>query len=114
MRKLRIIISIMILTLLIIPLISLKFIQPYEFMGVIVLLFFIINPIVSMIISSMVGKDINKLWWIPIVFSIGFLFCYWIILKEIILDLTIYALIYLILGILCMFISWIIAKKIKK
>lgn len=114
MKKMRIIISIMVVTLLIIPLILLKFIQPYEFMGVIVLLFFIINPINAVIVNLMAGKDIKKFWWVPIAFSILFLFSYWIILKEIILDLTIYSLIYLILGIICMLISWFVAKKIKK
>ena len=114
MKKIRIIILIMILTLLIIPLIFFKMIQPYEFMGVIVFLFFIINPINSMIVNLIVGKDIKKLWWVPIVFSVAFLFSYWIILKEIILDLIFYALIYLILGVLCMFVSWFIVRKLKK
>ena len=104
----------MILILLVIPYISINLSHPYDFMGLMVLLFFIINPLTTIGINIIIGSDIKKLWWIPILFSIIFLLSYWLILNEIILDLIIYAIIYLILGIISMFISFIISMKKKK
>ncbi len=113
-KKIRISIILMILILLVIPYISINLSHPYDFMGLMVLLFFIINPLTTIGINIIIGSDIKKLWWIPILFSIIFLLSYWLILNEIILDLIIYAIIYLILGIISMFISFIISMKKKK
>ena len=110
--KLTIIITMM-LILVITPLIVLKLAQPHEFMGITILLFFILNPVLAIFINSIIGKDIDKLWFIPLICSIIFLISYWIILKEIILDLMIYAIMYLITGIIAMFISFFISKKRK-
>lgn len=112
-KKLIIIITIMFFVLFIVPLILVKLAKPHEFMGIMIMLFFCVNPIASVIINSLIGKDIKKLWLIPMLFCIVFLFSYWIVLKEIILDLMFYAGIYLIIGLVFMFISSFVAKKIK-
>ena len=59
-KKLNIIIIVMLIVLLILPLIVINFAKPHEFMGVMIVLFFIINPIFAAIINLLVGKDIKK------------------------------------------------------
>ena len=102
---------IMFIVLLILPFICVKTVKPHEFMGLMILLFFIINPITSAIINSIIGKDIKKMWWMPIMFCIIFLLSYWLVLEEIILDLMFYAIIYLIIGIVFMLLSFFIARR---
>ena len=112
-KKIIIAVTIMFLVLTIIPFIFINLSQPHEFMGVMMLLFFVVNPIATATINSMIGNDVKKLWWMPILFCIMFLLSYWLILKEIILDLTIYAIGYLVIGFIFMFISKFISRKIK-
>ena len=111
----------MLSSLLILPFILTQFAEPHEFMGVMILLFFIINTITTAVTNSIVGKDIKKLWWVSVAFPIMFLLSYWLVLKEIIIDLTFYAVIYLIIGLVFMIGSAIVANwkqksanKIKK
>lgn len=107
-----IIISIVeLVVLLALPLLFVNLAQPYEFMGLIMLLFFVINPVASILVGFFAGKDIKTLWWVSISFPIVFLLSYWFVLKEIIWDLTIYAMIYALLGFLTMIISWIAKRK---
>ena len=112
-KKLIIITIAAILVLVIIPLIFINLAQPHEFMGIMILLFFIINPILVIFVNLIIGKYMKKLWWIPLMFSIIFLISYWIILEEIIFDLIVYAIMYLIIGLIVMFISFFISKKRK-
>ena len=63
----------MLIILLILPFVFIQSAKPHEFMGIMMLLFFGVNPITTAIINSMIGKDIKKMWWIPIIFCIVFL-----------------------------------------
>lgn len=112
-RKIITLFIFMISILLVLPFILIQIVKPHEFMGVMIFLFFIINPIASAIINSIIGIDIKKLWWMPLLYSIIFLISYWLVLGEIILDLIFYAIIYLIIGIIFMVCSNFIIKKIK-
>ena len=112
-NKLIITITILLVVLLILPLILVNLAKPYKVMGIMMLLFFVVNPITTAIINFMVGKDLKKIWWMPILFSIVFLLCYWIVLKEVILDLLFYAGIYLIIGLVFMIISVFVTKRKK-
>ena len=85
-----------------------------EFMGSMILLFFVVNPITAAVINSMIGKDIRKLWWMPALFAIVFLLSYWLVLEEIIIDLIFYAVIYLIIGLIFMIGSLFFARKFRR
>ena len=111
-KKIKIMSVIMLTVLFILPLILINIVKSYEFMGIMIILFFVVNPITSVIINSMIGKDIKRIWWIPIFFCIIFLLSYWIILKEIILDLIVYTIGYLVIGVIFMFVSFFSSKKI--
>ena len=110
-KKLIMAITIMIFVLSVIPLILINLATPHEFMGVMILLFFMINPLAILIVSLMVSKDLKQLWWIPILFCILFLISYWIVLSGVILDLLVYAAIYLIIGACAMLVSYLINVK---
>ena len=112
-KKIFIILTIMLCVLLILPFIFIKISKPHEFMGITMMLFFVVNPLTTAIINLMIGKDINKMWWIPVEFCIIFLLSYWLVLEEIILDLIFYAVIYLVIGIIFMVGSWFFTKKFK-
>ena len=116
MKKEKIIVAIisMVAILLILPLIFLKTAEPHEFMGITMILFFAINPIATAVINLMFGKHMKKMWWLPVLFSIIFLLSYWVVLEEIIFDLTIYAVIYLFIGFIAMFISNALYSRRKK
>ena len=76
-KKILIILSIMLCVLLILPFIFIKISKPHEFMGITMMLFFVVNPLTTAIINSMIGKDIKEMWWMPILFCIVFLLSYW-------------------------------------
>ena len=105
---------IMVAILFILPFILVKVAEPHEFMGIMILLFFVVNPITAAVLNSMIGKYAKKLWWMPALFSVVFLASYWLVLKEIIIDLIFYAVIYLIIGLAFMIGTLFIARKFKK
>ena len=112
-KKIRIIIVLMLLILFVMPLILVNIIEPHEFMGIMIMLFLGVNPLIAAIVSLLVWKDTKRLWMIPILFCIVFLLSYWIVLKSIIFDLIFYTGIYLIVRLVFMFISLFFDKKIK-
>ena len=112
-KKMCIILTVMLCILLILPIILINISKPHEFMGITMMLFFVVNPLTTAIINSMIGKDIKKMWWMPILFCIVFLLSYWLVLEEIILDLVFYAVIYIIIGIIFMIGSWCFTQKFK-
>ena len=112
-KKIFIILTIILCILLVLPFILIKISKPHEFMGIMIILFFVVNPITTAIVNSMIGKDIKKLWYVPILFCIAFLLSYWLVLNEIILDLIFYAAIYMLIGIIFMIGSWLLVKKFK-
>ena len=113
-KKMIITFMIMLAVLFILPFIVVKAAEPHEFMGVMILLFFVVNPITAAVINSMIGKDIRKLWWMPTLFAIVFLLSYWLVLEEIIIDLIFYAVIYLIIGLIFMIGSLFVARKFRR
>ena len=110
-NKVVVTILIEIFVLLILPLIFVNLSKPHEAMGIFMIFFFVINPVASATTNMFVGKDIKKLWWFPILFALVFLLSYWIVLKEIVLDLTIYAIMYILIGYFVMAIFRIIKRK---
>ena len=113
-KKMIITFMIMLAVLFILPFIVVKVAEPHEFMGSMIILFFVVNPITAAVINSMIGKDIRKLWWMPALFATVFLLSYWLVLEEIIIDLIFYAVIYLIIGLIFMLGSLFVARKFRR
>ena len=113
-KKMIVTFIIMIAILFVLPFILVKVAEPHEFMGIMILLFFVVNPITAAVVNSLIGKYAKKLWWMPVLFPIAFLVSYWIVLEEIIIDLLFYAVIYFVIGLIFMIGSLFIARKFKR
>lgn len=74
-------------------------------MALCLILFFIVNPIYSAILGFRCGRDIRRMWNLPLVSSIAFLAGTWLFfdIKEV--WIIIYAAVYLIIGWTAMVIS---------
>ena len=74
-------------------------------MALCMILFFFVNPIYSAILGFRCGKDIRRMWNLPLVSSIAFLAGTWLFfdIKEV--WFIIYASVYLIIGLTAMGIS---------
>ena len=108
-KRILAVISIMLAVLLIAPLAVLNFANPMDGMGLMFLLFFAINPVASIIVGILSGRAVKKMWWTPLLFSAMFLLCCWLALQEVVWDLLVYAVIYLLLGTIAMTVTKVVA-----
>lgn len=101
--KIKIIISFVtiIFVLLLCPVIALQF-AGENGMAVCLIFFFAVNPVTACALGILAGTDIGKLWWIPVLTAALFAPLFWIAIGEIVLDLFIYSIGYLVFGILAM------------
>ena len=83
-------------------------------MAVCLLLFIAINPIYSVVIGIFVGKDVKHLWSLPVISAMLFLIGTWIFFDMGEMAFVLYAVVYLVLGIVTMLISMIIRKKAQR
>lgn len=74
-------------------------------MALCMMLFFIVNPLYSAIIGYQSGKDVHKMWTLPLVSSISFLTGTWLFFDIREPWFLVYAGIYLIVGYSAMIIS---------
>lgn len=83
-------------------------------MALCMLLFFIVNPIYSAILGFCCGKDIRRMWNLPLVSSIAFLAGTWLFfdIKEV--WFILYASVYLMIGWMAMGISKYLNNRIQK
>lgn len=83
-------------------------------MAVCLLLFIAINPIYSVVIGIFVGKDVKHLWSLPVISAMLFLIGTWIFFDMGEMAFVLYAVVYLVLGIVTMLISMIIRKRVQR
>lgn len=83
-------------------------------MALCMILFFIINPIYSAILGYGCGKDIRRMWNLPLVSAIAFLAGTWIFFDIHELWFIAYAGIYLAIGYIAMFISKHLSRCVQK
>ena len=88
--------------MLVLPVILLKFCVPEAAMSASMLLFFVLNPLNSLLIGLMSGTDIKRLFWLPILNAALFPLLFAIAIGEIVFDLYIYSAIYLAVGAVAM------------
>ena len=101
-KRIIVVMTVIFAILLIAPLAVLNFANPMDGMGLMFLLFFAVNPVASIFVGILSGASVKKLWWTPLLFGVMFLLCCWLALQEIVLDLVVYAVIYLLLGMIAM------------
>lgn len=80
-------------------------------MALCMMLFFIVNPIYSAILGYRCGKEIKKMWNLPLVSSIAFLAGTWLFFDIREVWFLIYAAAYLAIGWAAMFVSKYLRKN---
>ena len=99
------------LIMLLFPFLAVTFVKDDAGMAVCFILFYAVNPIYSVVIGIFAGKDIKSLWSLPIISSILFLAGTWLLFDMGEIAFIMYAVVYLILGLLVMVVSMLISKK---
>ncbi|NBJ95037.1 hypothetical protein [Parablautia muri] len=92
------------------PWLAATFVKGDAGMAVCFLLFFAVNPLYSVLIGAFAGKDIRRLWSLPVISSALFLIGTWIFFDMGESAFILYAAVYLVLGIAAM----LIKKKMQK
>ena len=100
--------------MLILPLLAISFVKVDAGMAVCFILFFAVNPIYSVIMGVFAGKNIERLWGMPVVSAVLFLLGSWIFFSMSEKAFLLYAGVYLILGIAAMTISMIIQRNVQR
>lgn len=89
--------------------------SPDDFgMGLFLLLFFIVYPLISALLGGLAGSDIRRLWWMPIVLAAIFPLLFSIVVLQFVWDLYLYSVIYATVGIVFMLITLLILKIMRK
>jgi len=96
------------------PWLAVIFVKDDAGMAVCFLLFFAVNPFYSVLIGAFAGKDIRRLWSLPVISAVLFLIGTWIFFDMGETAFILYAAVYLALEIAAMLISMFIRKKTQK
>ena len=98
------------LFMLLLPFLAIKLCDPTDVMGIFILAFFAVNPLLTVVLSAMAGSDLGKMWWIPLAIAALFPLLFAVAVGELVWDLYLYSLIYLLLGTLTMTSRYVIRK----
>jgi MFS family permease len=83
-------------------------------MGITLALFFAVDPVYSVLVGIFAGKDVRKMWSLPIISAALFLPGAWIFLAGNETSFFLYAGVYLALGIAAMLVSCFAYHKIRQ
>ena len=106
-----IIIAIILTAMLIIPIITLNTVKADAGMLVTMMLFFIVHPIVSIVIGILAGKDIKFFWLTPIL--VAGLFWAFSSFTYVTAFPIVYSIAYLLICTISMMITWLVTRKTK-
>ena len=100
-----------IVIMLLFPFLAVTFVKGDAGMAVCFILFYAVNPVYSVVIGTFAGKDIKRLWSLPVISSILFLAGTWLLFDMGEIAFVMYAAIYLIMGMIAVLVSMLIGKK---
>lgn len=103
-----------IVIMLLFPFLAVTFVKADAGMAVCFILFYSVDPVYSVVIGIFAGKDIKRLWSLLIISAILFLAETWLLFDMGEIAFIMYAVIYLILGMLAMLVSFFISKKARQ
>ena len=112
--KIIIMVTSLILFMMIFPLMAIKFFTETSGFGLFLVLFFAVNPILTVFLGALAGTDIKRLWWFPLVIAILFPPFFGVAIGEFVLDLYVYSCIYFSIGVLAMLIAHFVKKLISQ
>ena len=96
------------------PWLSVTFVKSDAGMAVSFLLFFAVDPLYSVIIGTCAGKDVRRLWSLPVIPPVLFLAGTWIFFHMGEPAFIMYGAVYLALGMAAMLISLLVRKKVQR
>jgi hypothetical protein len=103
--------SLSLIMMFILPLLLIAFVKHSDAgMAICFLLFFVINPLYALFVGAFAGNHIKVLWSQPILSSLLFFLGVRLALEMDIGTCTLFASVYLALGLLAMGLSWLIRK----
>ena len=105
--------AITILVMLALPFAVARLASEYSGMALCMMLFLIVNPIYSAILGYRCGKDIKKMWNLPLVSAVAFLAGTWIFFDIHELWFVVYATVYLAIGWIAMAISKYLNRRVQ-
>ena len=116
MKKLLICLVIFLFAIVLCPLgfVLLSQIGAWEGIGFIFILNLLLYPIAFVGMGIVAGTDIKKLWFVPDAASILYLPAMWLILRSLVIEFTVYAVIYLIIAVVAMLITHSVIRMIRK
>lgn len=111
----KIIISVIVIIaiMVVLPLVMIHITDSWSALGYLLLCLIAINPVVAVALGVFNGSMFRKLWFIPLIILMVFPLFYWIVLKEVILELYIYSAGYAVLNLCAMIITNAVVKKYK-
>ena len=101
-------------TMFIMPLLTVNFVHYKSVFLCLILLLLAVYPIVSIIVGIIVGKDIRKLWYIPLINFLLFPRLHWIVFKSVELIFYMYSFGFLVITSVSALITYFINKKLNK
>lgn len=90
---------------------TVSFIGGNDGLGVTLLLFFVIYPVVSIVFGIISAKEFKKLWFIPVANGVFYLASVWTFLDLFEPAFILYAIVYIAIGLITSLISNAIAKS---
>ena len=116
MKKLLICLGIFLSAIVLCPLgfVLLSQIGAWEGIGFIFILNLLLYPIAFVGMGIVAGTDIKKLWFVPVAASILYLPAMWLILRSLVIEFTVYAVIYLIIAVVAMLITYSVIRMVRK
>ena len=112
LKKILVIISIIVFSMLIIPVVVVNTVKAEAGMAVVLVLFFILNPLISAFVGIISGRDIKHFWFTP--FLIAFLSWLFSCVAYEVTFPFVYSVIYFVLCGVCMLLTRFVKKLIYK
>ena len=108
MKKIRLWLLLTIMIMIVFPWLSVTFAKGDHGMAVCFILFYALHPLYVIVSSIYAGKDMKDLWMLPLIIALLFLSGTWIFFDPGEMAFVFYAVVYFVLGMLSMLISWIV------
>ena len=99
-----------VMLMLVAPLLAIKLSSDACGMGLFLLFFFIVNPLMMIALSILAGTDLRKLWWTPLVIAAVFPVLFAVAIWDFVWDLYFYSAIYLPIGMIAMLLTYWVRK----
>lgn len=97
--------------MLLVPVAIVRFAPAGAGMGLMFILFFAIDPIFSIALGVFSGRNIRIYWFIPLLNAIVFLLSMWLIFTIVEISFSVYAIIYLTVGVIAMAVTSLIKDR---